>query len=50
MKTIASLCFLYLVLTASFHGIIGIVTNMFGPVALACIAIIALDILNRKNQ
>ncbi len=49
MKIIAPLCFLYLVLASTFHAAVGIITGMFGPVTLACVAIIALDILSKKK-
>ena len=50
MKIIAPLAFAYLVLASAFHGIVGIATGMFGPVALACVCIIALDIQLKKNR
>lgn len=50
MKILAPLAFLYLVLASTMHAAIGIVTGMFGPVALGCICIIALDILSKKTK
>ncbi len=50
MKIIAPLCFLYLVIASTFHATVGIVTGMFGPVALVCVCIIALDIQIKKNR
>ena len=50
MKILGPLAFLYLVLAAAFHSVVGIISGMFGPVALVCICIIALDILRKRNQ
>lgn len=50
MKILAPLAFLYLVLASALHGAIGIITGMFGPVALGCICIIALDILRKQAK
>ena len=50
MKILAPLAFLYLVLAAAFHATLGIITGMFGPVALTCVCIIALDILRHKTK
>ena len=49
MKILGPLAFLYLVLAAAFHSVVGIISGMFGPVALVCICIIALDILRKRN-
>lgn len=36
-------------MASTFHAAVGIITGMFGPVALACVAVIALDILSKKK-
>ena len=50
MKILAPLAFVYLVLASALHAAIGIASGMFGPVALGCVCIIALDILRQKAK